>query len=115
MVAELQQQCRQRGFSETLIASETANRTIGDVDLRAVTECDGETDYRTLVDEFGLALPGAVLRSQPSSGETYLWLRRRMLEHERVLLSTGIDLRLYDIFGVGNLPLRLSVAVVPVQ
>ncbi len=110
MVAELQEQCRQHGFSETLIASEIANRTIGDVDLRAVTECDGETDYRTLAEEFGLALPGEVLHGRVCSGETYLWLRQRMLEHERALLSQGIDLRLYDIFGVGNRPLRQRLA-----
>src|SRR5579885_3172067 len=93
MVAELQAQCHQRGFPETLIASEIVNRTIGDVDLRAVTECDGETDYRTLAEDFGLALPGEILHGQTCSGETYLWLRQRMLEHERTLLSRGIDLR----------------------
>ena len=106
MVVELRQACRERGIPEAIIASEIANRTIGDVDLRAVTERDGETDYSTLADEFGVALPGEELHGRVCSGETYLWLRQRMTENERVLLGQGIDLRLYDIFGIGNPLLR---------
>lgn len=106
MVAELQQQARQLGLPAALIASEITNRTIGDVDLRGVTERDGETDYSTLAEEFGLALPGEVLHGRVCSGETYLWLRQRMQDHERALLGQGIDLRLYDIFGIGNPLLR---------
>jgi len=77
MVVELRQACRERGIPEAIIASEIANRTIGDVDLRAVTERDGETDYSTLADEFGVALPGEELHGRVCSGETYLWLRHR--------------------------------------
>ncbi len=106
MVAEVRQECRKRGLPETLIAQEIANRTIGDVDLRAVTEHDREYDYTTLADEFGVALPGEVLHGRTCTGETYLWLRQRMTEHERTLLSQGIDLRLYDIYGIGNPLLR---------
>jgi aspartate/methionine/tyrosine aminotransferase len=106
MVAELQQEARQLGLPDALIASEIANRTIGDVDLRGVTERDGATDYSTLAEEFGLALPGEVLHGRVCSGETYLWLRQRMQEHERALLGQGWDVRLYDIYGVGNPRLR---------
>jgi aspartate/methionine/tyrosine aminotransferase len=106
MVVELRQACRERGIPETIIAEEIVNRTIGDVDLRAVTEHDGETDYSTLADEFGVALPGEELHGRVCSGDTYLWLRQRMTENERALLSQGIDLRMYDIFGIGNPLLR---------
>ncbi len=106
MVAELQRQARQLGIPDALVRSEIANRTIGDVDLRAVTEQDGEMDYSALADEFGLALPGEVLHGRVSSGETYLWLRERMQAHERVLLGQGFDVRLYDIYGIGNPLLR---------
>ena len=106
MVAELRQACREHGIPEAIIASEITNRTIGDVDLRAVTEHDSKTDYSTLADEFGVALPGEILHGRVCSGETYLWLRQRMLDHERMLLSQGFDLRLYDIYGVGNPLLR---------
>lgn len=106
MVAEIRQACREQGISEAILAGEVANRTIGDVDLRAVTEGDGETDYTTLADEFGVALPGETIQGRVASGETYLWLRERMTANERALLSQGIDLRMYDIFGVGNPILR---------
>jgi aspartate/methionine/tyrosine aminotransferase len=106
MVKELQQACRKLALPEELIAREIADRTIGDVDLRKVTERDGATDYTTLADEFGVALPGEVVQGRAATGETYLWLRQRMLENERMLLAQGIDLRIYDIFGVGNPMLR---------
>ncbi len=106
MVAELQREARAQGLPDELIASEIANRTIGDVDLRGVTERDGETDYSTLAEEFGLALPGETLHGRVCSGETYLWLRQRMQDHERALLREGFDLHLYDIYGVGNPKLR---------
>lgn len=106
MVVELRQQAAQLGVSAEVIASEVVNRTIGDVDLRGVTERDGETDYSTLADEFGIALPGEVLHGRVCSGEMYVWLRERMQAHERTLLGRGIDLRMYDIYGVGNPLLR---------
>jgi aspartate/methionine/tyrosine aminotransferase len=106
MVAEIRQACREQGIPEAIIAGEIANRTIGDVDLRAVTERNGATDYTTLADEFGVALPGETIQGRVSSGETYLWLRERMTANERALLHQGIDLRVYDIFGVGNPVLR---------
>src|SRR6266567_3188311 len=41
MVAELEQQCREHAICEEVIQSEIVNRTIGDVNLRRVTECEG--------------------------------------------------------------------------
>ncbi len=42
MVAELEKQCRELNISEEVFQSEIVNRTIGDVDLRRITECEGE-------------------------------------------------------------------------
>ena len=61
MVAELEKQCRELNIAEEVLQSEIVNRTIGDVDLRRITECEGEPggpgDYRLLADELGVALP----------------------------------------------------------
>src|SRR2546427_9162262 len=65
MVAELQRQCRELKISEEVMQEEIVNRTIGDVNLRLVTECEGEAggpgDYRMLADELGVALPNEQL------------------------------------------------------
>jgi aspartate/methionine/tyrosine aminotransferase len=110
MVAELEQQCRELNIAEEVIQSEIVNRTIGDVNLRQVTECEGEPggpgDYRLLAEELGVALPDEQLHGYVASGETYLWLRNQMLECERELLRKRIDLRVYDLQGVGNPVLR---------
>lgn len=110
MVAGLEQHCRQHHFSEDVIRSEIVNRTIGDVDLRSVVECEGEPggmgDYRLLADELGIALPGEHLHGYVASGNTYLLLRQSMMEYERLLLQQHIDLRLYDLQGIGNPLLR---------
>src|SRR6202011_4271697 len=42
MVAELERRCREFNISEEVMRSEIVNRTIGDVDLRRVTECEGD-------------------------------------------------------------------------
>src|SRR5579883_2567 len=89
---------------------EMVKRTIGDINLRLVTECEGEPggpdDYRTLADELGVALPGEDINGYRASGETYLWLRTQMMEYERLLLSHHYDPRVYDIYGVGNPVMR---------
>src|SRR5205807_526067 len=55
IVSELEQECRKRNIEEEVIRSEIVNRTIGDVNLRLVTEYEGESggpgDYRRLADE----------------------------------------------------------------
>ncbi len=110
MVAELEQQCREHAICEEVIQSEIVNRTIGDVNLRRVTECEGipggAGDYRMLADELGVALPGEQLHGYVATGKAYLWLRDHMQECERALLQQRIDVRIYDIFGIGNPILR---------
>ena len=110
VVAELTQACRQHGVSEEIIQTEIVNRTIGDIDVRRIVECDGpaggERDYRMLADELGVALPGENLHGYIATGETYLWLRFQMMECEHLLLEQQFDPRIYDIYGVGNPILR---------
>ncbi len=110
MVAELERQCRALNITEEVLQSEIVNRTIGDVDLRRITECEGEPggpgDYRLLADELGVALPNEQLHGYVANGETYIWLRDQMQQCERELLQQGIDLRIYDLHGVGNPILR---------
>jgi len=114
MVAELEKQCRELNIAEEVLQSEIVNRTIGDVDLRRITEYEGEPggpgDYRLLADELGVALPNEQLHGYVASGETYIWLRDQMQQCERELLQQGIDLRMYDLQGVGNPMLRSWLA-----
>ena len=42
MVGELEKKCRELNIAEEVLQSEIVNRTIGDVDLRMITECEGE-------------------------------------------------------------------------
>jgi aspartate/methionine/tyrosine aminotransferase len=115
MVCELERQCRELHIAEEVLQSEIVNRTIGDVDLRRITECVGEPggpgDYRLLADELGIALPNEQLHGYVASGETYMWLRDQMQQCERELLQQGIDLRVYDLQGVGNPILRSWLAM----
>ena len=110
VVAELTQECRQRHFAEELIQVEIVNRTIGDINVRQIIECEGAAgglgDYRLLADELGVALPGEKLHGYTASGESYLWLRSQMMECEHLLLEQHFDPRIYDIYGVGNPILR---------
>jgi aspartate/methionine/tyrosine aminotransferase len=110
LVADLEQICREQAIADEVIQASIVNRTIGDVDLRRVIECEGEPggagDYRLLADEVGIALPGEQLHGYIASGETYLWLREQMQELERMLLKQRIDVRIYDIYGIGNPILR---------
>lgn len=110
MVAELEHICREHNISEEVIKAEIVNRTIGDVNLRMVTEYEGKPggprDYRLLADELGIALPNEQLHGYVASGETYLWLRNQMMDCERLLLAHKFDPRIYDILGIGNPVLR---------
>ncbi|MFD7080188.1 pyridoxal phosphate-dependent aminotransferase [Streptomyces sp. NPDC059918] len=114
IVQDLERECAARGFSETAIRREIVNRTIGDVSVRLITECEGEPggpgDYRSLGDELGIALPGENLNGYRASGATYRWLRAEMTDAERRLLAVGYDPRMYDIHGVGNPVLRDRLA-----
>lgn len=110
LVNELEQKCRECQISPSVIQAEIVNRTIGDINVRLITECEGKPggpgDYRLLAEDLGVALPGEQLPSYVATGQTYLWLREQMLQQERSLLSQGIDLRIYDILAVGNPVLR---------
>jgi aspartate/methionine/tyrosine aminotransferase len=114
MVADLERQCHALHITDEIIQSEIVNRTIGDVNLRLVTECVGEEggpgDYRMLAEEVGVALPGENIHGYSAPGTTYLWLREQMIELERQLLAEHFDLRMYDILAVGNPLLRASLA-----
>ena len=114
MVGELEQQCRDSAIDQNILQTEIVNRTIGDVNLRDVSECEGvaggPADYRMLADELGVALPGEELHGYTASGDTYLWLRQEMMHCERVLLQQHFDVRIYDIPGIGNPLLRAWLA-----
>ncbi len=114
IVTELEKECREQGIPEDIIKSEIVNRTIGDINLRLITEREDEvgsfSDYRTLADEVGVALPGEHLAGYTATGATYLWLREQMMECEHLLLSKYIDPRMYDIYGIGNPLLRERLA-----
>ena len=75
LVADLERRCREFNISEEIMQAEIVNRTIGDVDLRRVTECEGEpggsSDYRLLAEELGVALPGENLHGYVAPGKTY--------------------------------------------
>lgn len=110
IVEDLERECAERRFSKAATRLEITNRTIGDVNVRCITECEGEEggpgDYRLLGDELGIALPGEDLNGYRASGRGYRWLREQMLDAERQLLSVGYDPRVYDIHSVGNPILR---------
>ncbi len=114
MVAELEAVCREQHIPESIMQAEIVNRTIGDINLRLITECEGEAggtgDYRLLADELGVALPNEQVNGDTVTGATYLWLREQMMECERLLLSRQVDPRMYDIYGVGNALLRERLA-----
>ncbi len=114
LVNELEGRCRELHIAPEIIRSEIMNRTIGDVNLRLITECEGEPggpgDYRKLADEVGIALPGEQISGYVATGATYLWLRDQMQRSERELLQQGLDLRIYDLLATGNPVLRAKLA-----
>jgi aspartate/methionine/tyrosine aminotransferase len=114
LVNELESRCRELHISPEVMSSEIVNRTIGDVNVRLITECEGEPggpgDYRLLADELGVALPGEQLAGYTATGATYRWLRDQTEQIERELLRQGIDLRIYDILAIGNPALRAQLA-----
>lgn len=114
IINELEQECRKNQISESVMRAEIVNRTVGDVNLRLVSECESDTDdrkdYRRLADELGVALPGEQLHGYTANGETYSWLRERMVENERLLLAHNFDPRVYDVYSLGNPLLRAWLA-----
>lgn len=107
MVNEVISEARKAGVPEAMIAREVVNRTIGDVNVRRITEVVGGVDYSTIGEDLGLILPGEVINGRVSDGRTYLDMRERMMRFERLLLEEyNWDLRIYDIYAVGNPLLR---------
>ncbi|HEX9038371.1 MAG TPA: pyridoxal phosphate-dependent aminotransferase [Ktedonobacterales bacterium] len=110
MVADIIAECRQRDIPEDMVAAEVTNRTIGDIDVRRISAVDDGPEFVSIADELGIALPGEVIGGHTASGARARWIHRRMMELEREILERHIDLRIYDIAGVGVLPLRERVA-----
>lgn len=106
MVADLEAKCRELGIPEELMATEIVNRTIGDVDVRRISARDDGEEFVSLADEMGLALPREPIDGVPATGNRYRWLHRQMVTFERELLARHIDMRMYDLAGVGNPLLR---------
>ncbi len=110
MVAEVESAARERTIPEDLISAEVVNRTIGDIDLRKISQTEDGPEYISLADDMGLALPGEMIAGRRCTGETYRWIRARMLDFERKLLGRRFDVRMYDISGTGNPMLRQMIA-----
>jgi aspartate/methionine/tyrosine aminotransferase len=110
MVNELVAECRAQSIPEKVIFQEIVNRTIGDIDVRRISAEEDGAEFVTLADEMGLALPGEVIGGYRAAGERARWIHERMMELERELLDQYVDLRIYDIAGVGALALRKRVA-----
>jgi len=92
-------ECKRRGMSsaesQLTIATQIVDRTIGDVDARGIRE----EGFQDLAERLGVIIPG----ERATGGEHYRRLHQRMQEIELDLLRQhGIDLRMYDIYGVGN-------------
>jgi aspartate/methionine/tyrosine aminotransferase len=111
MVNEVVAEARGLGIPQTVIDAEVVNRTIGDVNVRLITEVYDGVDYSTIGEDLGIILPGETINGRVSTGESYRELRERMLNLERRLLTEyGFDMRIYDLGGVGNPLLRERLA-----
>ncbi len=110
MVNEVVTACREQGIPEDIIDAEIVNRTIGDIDVRRISATEDGPQFVSLADDMGLALPGEVISGRVAKGRTYRWIQRRMQEIERELLAEHVDLRIYDISGVGAMRLREALA-----
>ena len=110
IVEDLERECAGLDLDPAVVREGIVNRTIGDINVRLITECEGEeggpADFRLLAEELGVALPGEDLNGYIAPGEGYRRLREQMMVSERRLLDIGYDPRVYDIHGVGNPVLR---------
>src|SRR5690348_4486228 len=106
MVADLEAQCRELAVAPELASAEIINRTIGDVDVRRITARDDGEEFVSLADDMGIALPRELIDGVPATGKRYRWLHRQMESFERQLLARHVDLRMYDLNGIGNPLLR---------
>ena len=111
MVNETQSTALKAGISPQVLAREVVNRSIGDVNVRMITEKIDGVDYSTIGEDLGLILPGEEIGGRISTGDVYDLLNERETAIERRLLEEyGWDMRVYDVFGVGNPYLRQMLA-----
>jgi aspartate/methionine/tyrosine aminotransferase len=111
MMNEVHATARKAGISVQVLKHELVNRTIGDVNVRMITERVGDVDYSTIGEDLGIILPGEEIAGRISDGAVHTELNRREEEIEmRLLRDYGWDLRVYDVFGVGNPLLREKLA-----
>lgn len=111
MVKEAEANALKAGISPEIITQEIVNRTIGDVNVRAITEKIGGVDYTTIGEDLGLILAGEEIGGRVSDGRVHYELDRREEEIEkRLLRDYNWDMRVYDVFGVGNPLLREMLA-----
>jgi len=117
MVIEVTRAMHEAGISQAVIEKQVINRTIGDVDVRRIREREPGAspgslgDYSTIGEDLGLILPGESLNGMLSEGRGYEEMRRRMTGVERRLLRDyQFDVRMYDVYGVGNPLLRSMLA-----
>jgi aspartate/methionine/tyrosine aminotransferase len=76
-----------------------------------ITENIDGVDYSTIGEDLGLILPGEKIGGRVSDGAVHQELNRREEEIERRLLRDyNWDMRVYDVFGVGNPLLRELLA-----
>jgi aspartate aminotransferase len=111
MVADLVVECRELAIPPELMATEIVNRTIGDVDVRRISATEDGPEFVTLADDMGLALPREPIDGIPATGKRYRWIHRQMEAFERQLLARHVDMRMYDLNGVGNPLLREMLSV----
>ena len=111
MMNEVTAEARRAGIPAEILRRELSNRTIGDVNVRMITEKIDGVDYSTIGEDLGLILPGEEIGGRISDGAVHLELNRREEEIERRLLRDyNWDMRVYDVFGVGNPLLREKLA-----
>lgn len=111
MMNEVQTVARKAGISPEVLRRELVNRTIGDVNVRLITEKIGGVDYSTIGEDLGIILPGEEIGGRISDGAVHEQLLRREEEIElRLLREYNWDIRVYDVFGVGNPLLREKLA-----
>lgn len=111
MMSDVTAEARRAGISEDVIRRELANRTIGDVNVRMITERIDGVDYSTIGEDLGVILPGEEIGGRVSDGAVHRELNRREEEIElRLLHEYNWDMHIYDVFGVGNPLLREMLA-----
>jgi aspartate/methionine/tyrosine aminotransferase len=111
LVKEVQDQALKAGVSPQVLEREVVNATIGDVNVRHITEKVNGIDFSTIGEDLGLILPGEEIAGRISTGRVYRELHRRQEEIERRLLTEyKWDIRNYDVYGTGNPLLREMLA-----